>query len=284
LISRGTCAHIDTQPIPQPINKPGPMIGWGNLQARGHARTFCAMSRPIIGITTYRETASWGVWRRPADLLGAGYADAVLAAGGAPLLVPPLAESALDVLGALDGLVLAGGADIDPSRYGAVADPSTGAPRPDRDETELRLAAACLETGIPLIAICRGMEVLNVALGGDLVQHLPDVEGTAPHRGADGVFSERALAVDPTSLLGSVVGAELDVHCYHHQGIGRIGTGLRAVAWSEDGLVEALEVEGATAFLIAVQSHPEESADRRLFARLVQAAATGSVAGVAPRG
>ncbi|MCW2715086.1 MAG: glutamine amidotransferase [Frankiales bacterium] len=237
------------------------------------------MRRPVIGITTYREPASWGVWRRPADLLGAGYADAVLAAGGAPVLVPPLAESALDVLGALEGLVLAGGADLDPSRYDAAPEPSTGAPRPDRDATELRLAAACLDGGIPLLAICRGMQVLNVALGGDLVQHLPDVEGAAAHRGSDGVFVERSLDVDPASLLGAVVGAELDVHCYHHQAVGRLGTGLRAVAWSEDGLVEALELEGAAAFLLAVQSHPEESADRRLFERFVSAAARRPTAG-----
>ena len=239
------------------------------------------MSRPIIGITTYREQASWGVWHRQADLLGAGHADAVLAAGGAPVLVPPLADCALDVLRALDGLVLAGGADLDPSRYGSAPDPATGSPRPDRDETELRLAAACLDGDLPLLAICRGMQVLNVALGGDLVQHLPDVEGAAAHRGADGVFVERTLAVDPTSLLGSIVGAELDVHCYHHQGIGRIATGLRAVAWSEDGLVEALEADPAgAAFLLAVQSHPEESADRRLFRRLVDAAAARSTSEV----
>ena len=239
------------------------------------------MSRPIIGITTYREPASWGVWDRPADLLGVGYADAVHQAGGAPVLVPPLADCALDILSALDGLVLAGGADVVPGRYGAPADPSTGAPRPDRDEAELHLAAACLESGVPLLAICRGMQVVNVALGGTLVQHLPDVEGAAPHRGADGVFFERTLVVEPTSLLGSIVGAELDVHCYHHQGIGRIATGLRAVAWSEDGLVEALEADPAgAAFLLAVQFHPEESADRRLFGRLVDAAAARSTSEV----
>lgn len=231
------------------------------------------MSRPIIGITTYRERACWGVWHRSADLLGAGYADAVLAAGGAPVLIPPLPEAALDALGALDGLVLAGGADLDPGRYGAAPHPATGSPRPDRDETELRLAAACLDSGLPLLAICRGMQVLNVALGGDLVQHLPDVEGAAAHRCADGVFVERTVAVEPTSLLGSIVGAELDVHCYHHQAVGQVAAGLRAVAWSEDGLVEALESVDAGAFLLAVQSHPEESADRRLFGRLVDAAA-----------
>jgi len=241
--------------------------------ARAGSAYVRAMSRPVIGITTYREDASWGVWQRPADLLSAGYADAVVDAGGAPVLLPPLREAALEVLRVLDGLVLSGGADVDPSRYGADPHARTGFARTDRDETELLLAAACWEQSLPLLAICRGMQVLNVALGGDLVQHLPDVEGSAAHRGVDGVFAQRTLSVDPGSLLGGLVGTSLDVQCYHHQGVGRVGDGLRAVAWSEDALVEALERIDGGAFLLAVQSHPEESADRRLFARLVEAAA-----------
>ena len=231
------------------------------------------MSRPIIGITTYRETASWGVWQRPADLLGAGYADAVLDAGGAPVLLPALPRAALDVLRVLDGVVLSGGADVDPHRYGADAHARTGAPRPDRDETELLLAATCWERSLPLLAICRGMQVLNVARGGDLVQHVPDLDHAADHRAGDGVFAERTLTVDPASRLAGVVGGSLDVHCYHHQGVGRLGEGLRPVAWSSDGLVEALERVDGDAFLLGVQSHPEESSDRRLFAGLVETAA-----------
>ena len=234
------------------------------------------MSRPVIGITTYRERAAWGVWQRPADLLGAGYADAVLDAGGAPVLLPPLPEAALEVLRVLDGVVLAGGADVDPGRYGAAPHPETGPARPDRDAAELLVATACWERSVPLLAICRGMQVLNVALGGDLLQHLPDVEGVEAHRGADGVFAERTLTVDPHSLLGDAVGASLDVHCYHHQAVGRVAEGLRAVAWSRDGVVEALERAGDGAFALAVQSHPEESADRRVFAGLVAAAAQQS--------
>lgn len=232
------------------------------------------MSRPVIGITTYREPASWGVWQRPADLLGAGYADAVLDAGGAPVLLPPLPDAALDVLRVLDGVVLAGGADLDPGRYDAEPHAATGPPRTERDETELLLARTCWERELPLLGICRGLQVLNVALGGDLVQHLPDVEGAAAHRAEDGVFVERRLSVDPDSLLGRAVGTSLDAHCYHHQGVSRLGDGLRAVAWSEDGLVEALEGVDRGAFVLAVQSHPEESADRRLFALLVEAAAS----------
>jgi putative glutamine amidotransferase len=234
------------------------------------------MRRPDIGITTYRESASWGVWQRPADLLGAGYADAVADAGGAPVLLPPLPEVVLDALPALDGLVLAGGADIDPRRYGAVRDPATGPPRQDRDETELELARACLERDIPLLAICRGMQVLNVALGGSLLQHLPDVAGTAAHRAGDGCFHERTIDVAPGSRLAALVGDRLDVHCYHHQAVDRLADGLRAVAWSEDGVVEAVEPVQPAGFLLAVQAHPEESADRRLFAALTEAAARRS--------
>lgn len=232
------------------------------------------MARPVIGITTYREAAAWGVWQRPADLLGAGYADAVLAAGGAPVLLPPLPEASADVLRVLDGVVLAGGADVEPRRYGAPTDPATGAPRPDRDEAELLLARLCLDRGTPLLAICRGMQVLAVALGGTLVQHLPDVPGTAPHRAGEGRFQERGVRVEPGSRLASLVGQQYDVHCYHHQAVERLGTGLRAVAWSEDGLVEAVELPGEP-FVLGVQSHPEESSDQRLFRGLVQAAAAG---------
>lgn len=231
------------------------------------------MRRPVIGITTYREQASWGVWQRPADLLGAGYADAVAAAGGAPVLLPPLPDVALDALDAVDALVLAGGADVDPRHYAAGRDPATGPPRQDRDDTELALARACLEREVPLLAICRGLQVLNIALGGSLVQHLPDVDGTAAHRDGDGRFHERTLDVAADSRLGALVGPRLDVHCYHHQAIDRLADGLRAVAWSEDGVIEAVEPVPGGAFVLGVQSHPEESADRRLFAALADAGA-----------
>jgi putative glutamine amidotransferase len=243
------------------------------MDVAGAARSavLCGMRRPVIGITTYREEASWGVWRRSADLLGARYTDAVVAAGGAPVLLPPVPSTALDVVHVLDGLVLAGGADLDPERYGAIPDPATGPPRRDRDDTELLLARVCVDRGTPLLAICRGMQVLNVALGGDLVQHLPDVPGSAPHRGKDAVFHPRPVRVAPDTALQSIVGQELDVHCYHHQAVGRLGEGLRAVAWSEDGVVEAVEPAVPSGFVLGVQAHPEESDDRRLFAALVAA-------------
>ena len=236
-----------------------------------HLSTLRDMHRPVIGITTHREQASWGVWHRSADLLGARYADAVVAAGGAPVLLPPLPSTAVDAVQVLDGLVLAGGADLDPERYGATPDPATGPPRREQDDTELLLARVCVDREIPLLAICRGMQVLNVSLGGDLVQHLPDVPGSAPHRGADAVHHARTIRVAPKSRLRSLVGDGLDVHCYHHQAVGRLGKGLRAVAWSEDGVVEAVEPEVPSAFVLGVQAHPEESDDRRLFAALVAA-------------
>lgn len=229
------------------------------------------MRRPVVGITTYREPASWGVWSRSADLLGARYADAVVAAGGAPVLLPPLPSTAGDAVQVLDALVLAGGADLDPERYGATRDPATGPPRRERDAAELLLARFCVERELPLLAICRGMQVLNVSLGGDLVQHLPDVPGCAPHRGGDAVFHAREVRVAPDSRLRSLVGEVLDVRCYHHQAVDRLGEGLRAVAWSEDGVVEAVELDPPSGFVLGVQAHPEESDDRRLFAALVAA-------------
>jgi gamma-glutamyl-gamma-aminobutyrate hydrolase PuuD len=136
--------------------------------------------RPLIGISTYREQARWGTWDVPAILLPASYADAVADAGGEPVLLPTGAVSA-EVVGRLDGLVMAGGADIDPARYGRPAGPRTTVLRPERDESELIALQAALDRDLPLLAICRGMQLLNVALGGDLVQHLPDVEHTGIH-------------------------------------------------------------------------------------------------------
>lgn len=237
------------------------------------------MARPLIAVTCYREEASWGVWRRPADLLGAGYADAVLDAGGAPVLLPPLAAAVPDVLAAVDGVVLAGGADLDPARYGAARHPCTGPARPDRDAAELAAVNLALEQALPILAVCRGMQVLNVALGGTLVQHLPDHPGTAPHLDGDGRFRQQTVRVGEGSRLASIVGSRLDVSCYHHQAVERPGDGVVPVAWSADGVIEAVELD-RPAFALGVQSHPEESDDRRLFAALVEASAARGQRGV----
>jgi gamma-glutamyl-gamma-aminobutyrate hydrolase PuuD len=226
--------------------------------------------RPLIGITTYREQARWGTWHVPAVLLPASYADAVAAAGGEPVLLPTGAISA-EVVGRLDGLVVAGGADVDPARYGQSAGPNTTVLRPERDESELAALQAALDADLPLLAICRGMQLLNVALGGDLVQHLPDVETTGVHDPGAGLYQRREVRTEPGTELHRLLGPTAPVACHHHQALNRIAPELTPSAWAEDGVVEAVEAAGRR-FCLAVQWHPEEGADHRLFAAHVAAA------------
>ncbi|HKU55670.1 MAG TPA: gamma-glutamyl-gamma-aminobutyrate hydrolase family protein [Gaiellaceae bacterium] len=226
------------------------------------------MTKPLIGITTYVEPASWGHWLLEAALVPYDYVRAVERAGGRALLVPPDDEGIEEVLDALDGLVFSGGNDMSPESYGAEADPATNGLNPARDRGELALLTAALERDLPVLAICRGVEVLNVVRGGDLVQHLPDVVGHEEHRAVVGEFSEHAVRVDPSSRIGAVRGA---VKSHHHQGLGRIGDGLREVAWAEDGVVEGLE-DPEKPFLVGVLWHPEAGEDQHLFEQLVEAA------------
>jgi gamma-glutamyl-gamma-aminobutyrate hydrolase PuuD len=226
--------------------------------------------RPLIGITTYREQAKWGTWHVPAVLLPASYADAVAAAGGEPVLLPTGAVSA-EVVARLDGLIIAGGADVDPARYGQVAGPHTAVVRPERDESELTALEVALDRDLPLLAICRGMQLLNVALGGDLVQHLPDVESTGTHDPGPGLYHRRDVRTDPGTRLHGLLGPTAPVACHHHQAIDRIAPALTPSAWAEDGVVEAVEAAGRR-FCLGVQWHPEETTDRRLFAAHVEAA------------
>ena len=226
------------------------------------------MAKPLIGITTYVEEASWGHWRLDAALVPYDYVRAVERAGGRALLVPPDDDGIEEVLDALDGLVFSGGNDMSPESYGAEADPATNGTNPARDRGELALLTAALERDLPVLAICRGIEVLNVLRGGDLVQHLPDVVGHEEHRTVLGEFSEHAVKVDPESRIGEVRGP---VKSHHHQALGRIGGGLREVAWAEDGIVEAVE-DPEKPFLVGVLWHPEAGEDQRLFDQLVEAA------------
>lgn len=226
------------------------------------------MAKPLIGITTYVEPASWGHWNLEAALVPYDYVRAVERAGGRALLVPPDEDGNEELLDALDGLVFSGGSDLSPDLYGAEADPETKGTNPVRDRGELALLAAALERDLPVLAICRGVEVLNVLRGGDIVQHLPDVVGNESHREVPGTFSDHPVRVDPASRLGEVAGA---VKSSHHQGLGRIGEGLRDVAWAEDGIVEAVE-DPDKPFLIGVLWHPEAGEDQRLFEQLVEAA------------
>jgi putative glutamine amidotransferase len=226
------------------------------------------VARPVIGITTYVERASWGAWDAEAALVPYDYVRAVARAGGRAVLVPPDEEGVEEVLDSLDGLIFSGGNDLVPEHYGADAHPATDGTNPPRDRGELALLTAALERDLPVLAICRGVEVLNVARGGDLVQHLPEVVGHEEHREVVGEFSEHAVRVDPSSRLGEVRGP---VKSHHHQGLGRIGDGLREVAWAEDGVVEALE-DPAKPFVVGVLWHPEAGEDQRLFEQLVEAA------------
>jgi putative glutamine amidotransferase len=226
------------------------------------------MSKPLIGITTYVEPASWGHWNVEAALVPYDYVRAVERAGGRAVLVPPDDDGIEEVLDALDGLIFSGGNDMTPEEYGAQAHPATNGLNPERDRGELALLTAALERDLPVLAICRGVEVLNVARGGDLVQHLPDVVGHEEHRAVPGEFSDHTVRVDPSSRIGEVHGA---VKSHHHQGVGRIGDGLREVAWAKDGTVEALE-DPEKPFVVGVLWHPEAGEDQRLFDRLVEAA------------
>jgi putative glutamine amidotransferase len=226
--------------------------------------------RPLIGITTYREQARWGFWDVPAVLLPASYADAVAEAGGEPVLLPTGAVSA-EAIGRLDGLVLAGGADIDPARYGEDAGPHTLSTRPERDASEIALLQAALARDLPLLAVCRGMQLLNVLLGGTLLQHLPDVPGTEPHQLGLGLFAERTVRTAEGSAVGRILGPVTTVDCHHHQALDRIAAGVSVSAWADDGLVEAVELPDRR-FCLGVQWHPEAGDDRRLFAALVAAA------------
>lgn len=227
--------------------------------------------RPLIGITAYAEAASWGVWTAPAALAPLAYVDKVEAAGGRALLVPPSEEGVEETLAVLDGLVFTGGPDLDPALYDAEPHDETNNVRPARDRAEIALLTAALERDMPVLAICRGSQILNVALGGDLEQHVPDRVGHEGHKETPGVFSEHPVEVAEGSRLEHILGPRIAVKSHHHQGYGRLGEGLEVVAHAEDGTIEAFEVGGRT-FALGVLWHPEEGDDLRLFEQLVDEA------------
>ncbi|GAB1693890.1 gamma-glutamyl-gamma-aminobutyrate hydrolase family protein [Krasilnikovia sp. M28-CT-15] len=225
--------------------------------------------RPLIGVTTYVEPASWGVWHDlPTALVPHAYVEAVTLAGGRAVLLPPDDLDA-DVLRALHGLVLSGGADLGPQLYGAEPQPLTET-RPDRDGAELLLARAALERDLPVLGVCRGMQLLTVAAGGTLHQHLPDVLGHERHRPAPGVYGTHTAAFTPGSRIGGLLGDDAEVHCYHHQGVADPGT-LTVTGRAADGLPETVE-DPARRFVLGVQWHPEVTRDKRLFGALINAA------------
>lgn len=228
-------------------------------------------TRPRIGLSTYLETASWGVWSRPAALVPHVYLDAVVRSGGVPLLLPPIGtdERVVDLL---DGLLLIGGADLDPEMYGAERHPATSGTRPERDAHEARLFRVALDHGVPVLGVCRGAQLMTAALGGTLHQHLPDLLGHELHRPDPGVFGTTTVSTRPGTLAAEILGDEAKVPCYHHQGLAEVQTPLVPTAWAEDGLVEAVELPGA-GWVLGVQWHPEENPDDlRLFEALARVA------------
>jgi len=227
------------------------------------------VAKPLIGVTTYVEEATWGHWTLDAALIPYDYVRSLERAGARVLLVPPDDDGIEETLDALDGLLFSGGNDLDPASYGAETHPETTGTKPQRDRGELALLQAALERDMPVLAVCRGFQVLNVARGGDLVQHLPERVGHEEHRAVKGVFSDHGVRVDDASRLGSLLGAEVPaVKSHHHQGLGRVGEGLRETAWAEDGTVEGVE-DPSKRFAVGVLWHPEAGDDTKLFEGLV---------------
>ncbi|MFJ6389762.1 gamma-glutamyl-gamma-aminobutyrate hydrolase family protein [Streptomyces sp. NPDC091972] len=224
--------------------------------------------RPLIGVSTYLEArARWGLWELEAALLPAGYPRLVQRAGGLAAMLPPDApEHAAATVARLDGLVIAGGPDVEPVHYGAAPDPRTGPPARARDTWELALIRAALASGTPLLGICRGMQLLNVALGGTLIQH---IDG---HAVTPGVFGRHAVKPVPGTLYGDLAPEETSVPTYHHQAVDRLGQGLLPSAHAADGMVEAVELPGPH-WVLGVQWHPEMGEDVRVMRGLVTAAA-----------
>jgi putative glutamine amidotransferase len=236
------------------------------------------MPRPTIGICTPLERARWGAWDQDAFLLPRSYVDAVHRAGAMALLLAPdpvHIEEPDEVLDRIDGLMLAGGADIDPTAYGAEPHPATIGSVPERDAFEVALVRRALERDMPLLAICRGMQVMNIACGGTLHQHLPELVGHEHHRRVLGTFegADHDVRLEPGSLAARAAGEDLHAtKSHHHQGVDRLGDGLVVTGWADvDELPEALEVE-RNRFALGVQWHPEADERSRLIAALVEEA------------
>ena len=225
----------------------------------------------MIGITTYVAPARWSHWNEVAALVPVAYVDSVARAGGRPLLVPPSKEGVEETLQALDGVLFSGGADLDPTLYDQAPHDETSGLHPERDRAELALLEAALARDMPVLAVCRGSQILNVARGGDLVQHLPDVVGDDKHKHAPGAFADHDVTFEQGTRLASLLGDRVPVKSHHHQGFGRVGRGLHVAAHAEDGTIEAVE-DPEQRFALGVLWHPEEGEDMRLFEELVREA------------
>lgn len=229
------------------------------------------MARPLIGITTYVVPAKWSYWDQEAALVPAAYVEAVQRAGGRAFLVPPAADAVEETLDGLDGLVFSGGSDLDPELYGQEAHEETLGIVRERDDAELALLSGALERDMPVLAICRGSQVLNVARGGDLVQHLPEVVGDEKHKHTPGVFADHEVDLVAGTRVQTLLGDRAPVKSHHHQGFGRLGEGLQESARAEDGTIEAVE-DPSQRFAVGVLWHPEAGEDFALFQGLVHEA------------
>ena len=226
--------------------------------------------RPLIGISSYGRAGARQTFSVPCE-----YVDVIRKVGAVPLIIPPIEEEVPEALEPLAALVLSGGGDVDPVHYGGIRHEAVYGVSEERDRFELALARAALARKLPILCVCRGMQLLNVALGGDLVPHIPDHYGDrVPHRKQEHMPCTHPVRVDAESRLSGILGAtEFEVRSWHHQAVGRLGLGLRAVAWSPDGVIEAFESDNHR-FLVGVQWHPEMDAlgddrQRRLFEALI---------------
>src|SRR4051794_501241 len=234
------------------------------------------MSRPVIGICAAIERARWGAWDTLVLLSPRNYSLAVQREGAIALVLSPddaVAEESHQLLDMLDGLILAGGSDVDPASYGADSHPETSGTNPDRDRFEVALARAALEREMPVLGICRGMQMLNVACGGTLIQHIDDLE---THRHTPGEFCDHEVVLQPESLAARAAGGErVAVKSHHHQGVDRVGDGLTVTGRDSDGLVEAIEMTERP-FALGVLWHPEQDEQSRVIATLVEQARMGT--------
>lgn len=243
--------------------------------------------RPVIGLSTYRQQARWGVWDASADLLPSRYAHAVEAAGGLPVLLPPVLgpavgaepgperagwQAARQIVARLDALVVTGGSDVDPARYGAEPHPETTGWRPDRDAWELVLLDAADEAGLPILGVCRGMQLMAVWAGGTLEQHVPDQVGHERHSPGPDSYGSVDVSTVAGSTVHELLGMSFQVSCHHHQSVAT-HPGFVVTARAEDGTVEAMESTDRP-FRLGVQWHPEVLDDFALFAGLVREAST----------
>jgi len=269
----------------------GFFLGSGALPAEGQFKG--ELMTPVIGIATYDDEAAWRSWSARAALLPYSYVDAVRSSGGRPVLLPPggTDEEACAAVAGVDGLIVAGGPDVDPVRYGAARHAETQPSLPVRDAWDMSVTSSALRLGVPLLAICRGMQVLNIIRGGTLHQHVPDLVGHERHGPPEIGFGTHKVRVSPGSMLAGILAPEAedgyfevaddtyyDVPTRHHQAVQLLGDGLTAVAWEQDGIIEAVEagpsaLDRCSGFVLGVQWHPEQGEDLRVFAALTAAAA-----------